>query len=199
MSIGQILENLKSFSVEEALLWRAEAKPGQQKRVSDIVRSFCDNQENIKFCSHLLVLNQYKDIGEFFLANLILKPSTLSWDEKEMVARHPALSSNFLREKKMKLGVKEEEILYHHERWDGQGHFGLKGEDIPFTCRVLAPIDVYVALTSDRPYRRAYPYDQALKEIRGQAGKAFDLHLMEEVIKAIQSPAPYCEKLACQK
>lgn len=195
--ICRVLENLKGFSVDEALLWRAETKPEHQRRVSDIARTFCDNnQKEARLCSHLLVLNQYKDIGEFFLADLILKPIALSWDEKELIARHPSISWRFLRQKKLDLGIEAEEILYHHERWDGKGHFSIKGQDIPLSVRVLAPIDVYVALTSARPYRQAYPHNWALKEIEAQAGKSFDPNILEGVIKAINSPPPYCEKRA---
>ena len=63
----------------------------------------------------------------------------------------------------------------HHEKWDGGGYpRGLKGEEIPVASRVFAVIDVYDALTSDRPYRRAWPKEKALAHIREQAGKHFD-------------------------
>ena len=63
----------------------------------------------------------------------------------------------------------------HHEKWDGSGYpRGLKGEEIPVASRVFAVIDVYDALTSDRPYRRAWPKEKALACIREQAGKHFD-------------------------
>ncbi len=64
---------------------------------------------------------------------------------------------------------------YHHEKWDGTGYpDGLKGEQIPLAARIFAIVDVYDALTSDRPYRKAWAKDKALDYIREQSGKHFD-------------------------
>jgi HD-GYP domain-containing protein (c-di-GMP phosphodiesterase class II) len=63
----------------------------------------------------------------------------------------------------------------HHERWDGTGYpQGLKGEQIPLAARVFAIVDVWDALTSDRPHRKAWPESQALEYLGEQAGKQFD-------------------------
>ena len=65
--------------------------------------------------------------------------------------------------------------LYHHERWNGTGYpFGLKGEDIPLLARLFAVVDVFDALTSDRPYRSAWSRSQAKTYIQDNAGKLFD-------------------------
>ena len=62
----------------------------------------------------------------------------------------------------------------HHEKWDGTGYSGLKGELIPLAARIFAIVDVYDALTSDRPYRAAWTHETALKYIQEQSGKHFD-------------------------
>ena len=68
------------------------------------------------------------------------------------------------------------EIPYcHHEKWDGSGYpRGLKGEEIPLPARVFAVVDVFDALTSDRPYRKAWPREEVYLYIQEQAGKHFD-------------------------
>ena len=64
---------------------------------------------------------------------------------------------------------------YHHERWDGSGYpHGLKGEDIPLMARIFAVVDVWDALTSDRPYRKAWDREDTRKYIAGNAGILFD-------------------------
>jgi HD-GYP domain-containing protein (c-di-GMP phosphodiesterase class II) len=63
----------------------------------------------------------------------------------------------------------------HHEKWDGSGYpRGLEGEDIPLVARIFAIIDVWDALSSDRPYRKAWPKEKVLNYIREQAGSHFD-------------------------
>jgi response regulator RpfG family c-di-GMP phosphodiesterase len=71
----------------------------------------------------------------------------------------------------------------HHEKWDGSGYpRGLKGEQIPMAARLFAIVDVWDALNSDRPYRRALPEDQALDYIKQQSGKHFDPNIVENFL-----------------
>ena len=71
-------------------------------------------------------------------------------------------------------------VLYHHERWDGTGYSaGLKGDSIPEESRLLAVVDTFDAMTSDRPYHPAYPGEQAHQEIMSQAGRQFDPGMVE--------------------
>lgn len=66
-------------------------------------------------------------------------------------------------------------ILSHHERWDGKGYpRGLKGEEIPLLCRILAVVDAYDAMTSDRVYRKAMSKEEALEELKNNVGTQFD-------------------------
>lgn len=75
----------------------------------------------------------------------------------------------------------------HHEKWDGSGYpRGLKGDEIPLAARLFAVVDVWDALTSDRPYRRAWTNENALAYIKEQSGKHFDPEIVDLFFKAIK-------------
>jgi HD-GYP domain-containing protein (c-di-GMP phosphodiesterase class II) len=74
--------------------------------------------------------------------------------------------------------------LAHHERWDGFGYpSGLAGEEIPLAARIVAIVDVYDALSSRRVYKEAFPHEECLAIIRGEAGRQFDPHLAEVFLR----------------
>jgi HD-GYP domain-containing protein (c-di-GMP phosphodiesterase class II) len=74
-------------------------------------------------------------------------------------------------------------ILYHHEWYDGSGYpGGLKGDDIPLDARILAIVDAFAAMTSERPYSGALSQEKALEEIKRGAGTQFDPHLVTDFI-----------------
>ena len=78
--------------------------------------------------------------------------------------------------------------LTHHEKWDGTGYpYGLKGEDIPLSGRIVAIADVFDALTSERPYKRAWPVEDAVELIRDNAGKHFDPKLVSIFLEELES------------
>jgi PAS domain S-box-containing protein len=120
------------------------------------------------------------DIGKLGVPDEILfKPGSLSEEEWSIMRRHPVVANElispipFLRKA---LDIP----YYHHEKWDGSGYpMGLKGEQIPLTARIFAVVDVWDALNSDRPYRQAWPREEALEHIRSQAGKHFDPRVAE--------------------
>ena len=79
------------------------------------------------------------------------------------------------------LQLAEEIALSHHERWDGRGYpRKLSGEEIPIGGRIVAVADVFDALTNERPYKKAWPFTEAMAEIEAQSGRQFD----ERVVKA---------------
>jgi putative two-component system response regulator len=84
------------------------------------------------------------------------------------------------------LKMAKEIALFHHERWDGTGYpKGLSGEDIPLSARIVAIADVYDALTSFRPYKKAWSTEEALKLIKSEAGSHFDPNLVEKFVTCI--------------
>ncbi len=115
------------------------------------------------------------DVGKIEVPDAILnKPGPLTAEERRMVERHPTTGYRMCS----RLGFLKEEldvIRHHHERWDGTGYPDrLAGEAIPLLARILAVVDVYDALTSERSYRQAWSHDQAFAYILQQAGTQFD-------------------------
>lgn len=115
------------------------------------------------------------DIGKMGIPDsILLKPGPLSEDEWRIMKKHPVMAFQMLAGVpylKQALDVP----LYHHERWDGKGYpYGLKEKQIPILARIFAVIDVWDALTTDRPYRPGWSHDETLEYISQQAGKHFD-------------------------
>lgn len=115
------------------------------------------------------------DIGKMGIPDAILhKPGPLTDEEWAIMRRHPVYARDLLAAIPYLRPALD--IPYgHHEKWDGSGYpEGLRGERIPLSARIFAPCDVWDALTSDRPYRKAWSPEQARAYIREQAGKHFD-------------------------
>lgn len=115
------------------------------------------------------------DVGKVAVPDAILfKPGRLTEDEFRLIARHPEIGTEILRDVDF-LGDAKLVVRHHHERWDGAGYpDGLAGEAIPLPARVFAVADTLDALTSDRPYRQAVSWSAAREEIRSEAGTQFD-------------------------
>lgn len=114
------------------------------------------------------------DVGKIHLDPSILgKPGPLNENERELMQRHPELGFAMTRNR---LDAKvAEAILYHHERFDGNGYpFGLAGNEIPILSRIVLVADAFDAMTSVRAYQPALPVDFAINEIRKNAGTQFD-------------------------
>jgi putative two-component system response regulator len=78
----------------------------------------------------------------------------------------------------------------HHEKWDGSGYpRGLAGTQIPLEARLFTIVDVWDAITTDRPYRKGWHREKALEHIRAESGKYFDPHLVEIFLQEIVDPA----------
>lgn len=119
------------------------------------------------------------DIGKISVPDsILLKPGPLTDSEREVIKRHTIDGERLLGGGVF--GVAREVARSHHERWDGDGYpDGLAGEDIPFSARLVSVADVYDALISFRPYKKAWPQDAAVKEIRSCAGSQFDPRVVE--------------------
>jgi HD-GYP domain-containing protein (c-di-GMP phosphodiesterase class II) len=133
------------------------------------------------------------DIGKIGIPDKILrKPGKLTAQEWSIMKQHPLYAYTVLSQieyLKPALAIP----LHHHERWDGTGYpHGLSGDEIPLEARVFAVIDVFDALTSDRPYRPAWSKEQAVDYIKGQAGKHFDPRVVDvfnAMIGEVQPPS----------
>lgn len=126
------------------------------------------------------------DIGKVAIPDEILfKAGPLTGEEWEIMRRHPAIAVDLLSPINH-LNAAIEIPRCHHEKWDGTGYPDhLRGDQIPFSARLFALADVYNALTTDRPYRRAWSRQEALSYIQNQAGHHFDPHLVPEFIKLV--------------
>jgi HD-GYP domain-containing protein (c-di-GMP phosphodiesterase class II) len=115
------------------------------------------------------------DIGKVGInEKILLKKSKLSDKEFELMKQHPQLSTDIIRPLHFLRGTVPF-ILYHHERWDGRGYpNGLKGNDIPIGARIIAIVDAYRSLTANRPYRKAYSRNEAMKILEKESGTKFD-------------------------
>jgi HD-GYP domain-containing protein (c-di-GMP phosphodiesterase class II) len=123
------------------------------------------------------------DIGEIRTPEVILeKPGTLTEAEREIVRRHPALGVDILENVPL-LRPALDVVGNHHERYDGTGYPNrLAAETIPLTARIFAVVDALFAITHDRPYRSARSAEEALHEIRREAGKQFDPRVVEAAL-----------------
>ena len=126
------------------------------------------------------------DIGKMGVPDsILLKPGELTSEEWEIMRRHPIYAYEMLTPiayLKTALDIP----FSHHEKWDGTGYpRGLKGEQIPLAARIFAVVDVWDALTSDRPYRPAWIKEQALEHIREQSGSHFDPQVVDAFLNFI--------------
>jgi putative nucleotidyltransferase with HDIG domain len=123
------------------------------------------------------------DIGKMGVPDeILLKPGALTEEEWVIMRKHPEYAYNLLSPITY-LRASLDIPYCHHEKWDGTGYpRGLKGEEIPLAARVFAIVDVWDALRSDRPYRKAWSQAKALKHIREQVGIYFDPQVVDTFI-----------------
>jgi putative nucleotidyltransferase with HDIG domain len=131
------------------------------------------------------------DIGKMAIPDAILhKPGRLDADEWAIMKKHPVYAYEMLSP--ISFLKPALDIPYcHHEKWDGSGYpRGLKGEEIPLAARIFAVVDVWDALRSDRPYRRARPTEMVCAYIKEQAGRHFDPRVAEAFLRMIAEMQP---------
>jgi putative two-component system response regulator len=122
------------------------------------------------------------DVGKIAVPDaILLKPSSLTQDEWKLIKEHPLVGERIcapLKSFRFVLPI----IRHHHEKFDGSGYpDGLRGEEIPVTARALQIVDVYDALTTDRPYKHAFSITDALQTMKQEVGKGWwDPHVFDE-------------------
>jgi len=184
-ALGLLLDNVRLYGHEHqamlhiltsALDQRDGVTEGHSRRVADlslvVARELGIQGDDLLDIERAGILH---DIGKLAVPDAILsKPGPLTPDEWVEMRRHPDVGYQMVRDVPF-LGRAAEIIRSHHERFDGAGYpRNLKGEEIPVGARIFAVVDAYDAMTSDRPYRMALSHDEALTEIRRQAGTQFD-------------------------
>lgn len=171
-----------------ALDLRDKETEGHTKRVTELAvrlaRELNCTEEEIAHIRRGALLH---DMGKIGIPDEILqKPGALTADEWEVMRRHPQYAQQMLS----RIGYLSDALIipyYHHERWDGSGYpQGLKGTEIPLFARLFSVVDVWDALSSDRPYRKRLSPAEVGKYLRNEAGRLFDPHIVEVFLKLVE-------------
>ncbi len=126
------------------------------------------------------------DIGKVAVPDsILLKPGPLRDDEWAIMKRHPAISAELIEGLEI-YGAVVDAVRHEHERWDGSGYpDGLRGEEIPLMARIIAAADIYNALTTDRPYRKAFSAERAIEIIEEMRGTDLDPDVADALLRVI--------------
>ena len=185
------LQNAILMTVAELVECRDSATGGHiertQKYLSLLITLAIDNgiyvDELNQWDIGLVVMSsQLHDVGKVAIKDdVLLKPGKLTDEEFTEIKKHTTIGADIIRRIESSTSesafLKHAEIFAesHHEKWDGSGYpYGMKGENIPLEGRLMAIVDVYDALTNDRPYKKAYTHEKAVSIIRNGNGSHFD-------------------------
>ncbi len=170
-----------------ALEMRDNETQGHSQRVTELVMDLAMqmgvNGKDLVNLNRGAILH---DIGKMGVPDRILhKPGKLDPEEWEIMKKHPVYGYQMLSNIDF-LRDACDIPLYHHERWDGTGYpEGLKGIDIPLAARIFAIVDVWDAVTNDRPYHAAWSREEALTHIRTQEGRHFDPDVIKNFLAVL--------------
>ena len=185
----------RGFDVLQGLVIAVDHKDRYTKRHSeDVARyaTFIARRVGLdeEFQSTIRLAGLLHDVGKIGIPDGILrKPGQLSEDEAEVVKQHVALGDAIVRDLP-NIEIVRAGIRHHHERWDGRGYLhGLEDEAIPLIARILSVADVFSAMTTTRPYRKALPLTEALKRLGDAAGSQLDEMLVTAFISGIETAA----------
>ena len=126
-----------------------------------------------------------------FRTKCLFKAGPLNDAELDVMRKHPLFAYEMLSPIEYLKSAAIDIPYCHHEKWDGTGYpRGLKGEQIPLAARIFSVVDVWDALTSDRPYRGAWSEEKTLAYIKEQSGKYFDPAVVEVFLHMIVNASP---------
>jgi len=137
------------------------------------------------------------DIGKIAIPDsLLMKPGPLDDDERKRMQQHPSIGYQLLEDSHNRfIQIGARIALHHHERYDGSGYpHGLAGKDIPLEARIVTVADVFDALISPRPYKRAWSVEEALDYIREQSGKMLDPDCVQALVGNLPRLYEICER-----
>jgi len=188
--LNQELEQAYETTLEgwaRALELRDKETEGHSRRVTDLTiktaKKFDFDDNAIRHVYYGALLH---DIGKMGIPDEILnKPGALTLEEREIIKKHPKYAFEMLKD--IEYLQPAISIPYsHHENWDGTGYpQGIQGEEIPLSARIFSVVDNWDALTSDRPYRAAWPKDRTIDYLKEQSGKKFDPRVVDVFINEI--------------
>jgi putative two-component system response regulator len=179
------LNSIKSLAF--ALEARDKYTSGHSQRVSKIAMMMCQRLGLTReYTEKIALAGLVHDIGKIGIKeSILMKNDRLSDEEYTHIKAHSVIGEHILRP-----AIDDEEILeivrHHHERYNGNGYpDGLAGQHIPLGARILAVADIYDAMTSDRPYRKAMESGEAVAELKEQSGAAFDPLVVDAFLRIV--------------
>jgi putative nucleotidyltransferase with HDIG domain len=161
---------------------------GHSERVSQMAVQLAKKtgfaETEIEYIEYAAILH---DIGKIGIEDRILgKKDKLTDEEYEKIKEHPVIGAGIIESIEF-LKKCSKTVLHHHERFDGKGYpDGLTGEEIPKTARLLAIVDAYDAMSSDRPYRTKLSPQDILNELENETGKQFDPNMVKVFISLVK-------------
>jgi len=172
----------------KALELRDKETEGHTRRVTDLTMKLAQQfdipNEKMVDIRRGAILH---DIGKLSIPDEILqKPGKLTDDEWKTMSQHPRIGYKLLTPIDFLKGSLDI-VLYHHEKWDGSGYLeGMQGEDIPLAARIFAVVDVWDAVQSDRPYKKAWSREKALELIKKGSGNHFDPNVIRVFLELVK-------------
>ena len=156
------------------------------KKIAEKMDFDDDELDNIYYIALL------HDVGKINISDAILnKPGKLDDDERDIIKTHTTNGAQILKDFSSVPHIIEG-ARYHHERYDGKGYpEGLSGEQIPLVARIIGVADAFDAMNSDRCYRKAYPMERIVKELKEGAGKQFDPEVVKVMLELIEEKIFY--------
>ncbi|OQY10389.1 MAG: hypothetical protein B6I28_01090 [Fusobacteriia bacterium 4572_132] len=168
-------------ALENANLYNDENTGKHIERVSEYSKIIAQGAKlDKKIVKEITLYSKLHDIGKIGISDKILKkPGKYTDEEFEKMKKHVEIGYKMIKGAKIS-EVAKNIIFYHHEKWDGTGYSkGLKGEEIPIEARIVAIADVFDALTTERPYKKAFTTEKALTIMLEGNGKHFDPELID--------------------
>jgi len=161
---------------------------GHSQRVAEYARILA-KEAGVSFrdMEQIVTAALLHDVGKTYseYATLLHKGGKLTAEERTLLQSHPVRSAELVNTISSLRGPVERAVRHHHENYDGTGYpDGLAGEDIPVGARIIMIADTLDAMTTDRPYREALPFDRVVDEIRKYSGTQFDPRLVEIVVRS---------------
>lgn len=181
-----------NFSVVKSLSNALEAKDLYTEGHSDRVANYCVGMaKRLGYSKERIHMLRYgallHDIGKIGITDAIInKPAKLNDEERLIIKKHAEIGYKILSANPYFIEIRNF-VRYHHEHLDGSGYYGKKEGEYPEESQIISCADVYDALTSDRPYRKALPQDEALKILAQDIGRKFNKRIYEAMVAFVRS------------